>query len=106
MGKYVSLHTHSEFSFLDGYASIKQIADRVKEINGTAVGLTDHGEVSGHIFLEEACKEVGITPIYGMEGYVVDSIEETKEAQFSLLRLGRNLEGSLKPLGNLFSRLH
>lgn len=84
MGKYVSLHTHSEFSFLDGYASIKQIADRVKEINGTAVGLTDHGEVSGHIFLEEACKEVGITPIYGMEGYVVDSIEETKEAKSRL----------------------
>lgn len=78
MRPYVSLHTHSEFSFLDGYSKTDSIAERVSSIGQTAVGLTDHQECSGHVDFEKSCKKLNIKPIFGMEGYLVDNVERVK----------------------------
>lgn len=75
---YVSLHTHSEHSQLDGFSQVEAIVQRAVSLGQSAVALTDHQECSGHIELEKSCKKAGIKPIFGMEGYVVDSIEQTK----------------------------
>ena len=75
---YVSLHTHSEHSQLDGFSQVEAIAHRAASLGQSAVALTDHQECSGHIELEKACQKEGIKPIYGMEGYLVNSIEQTR----------------------------
>lgn len=81
MNKYVALHNHSEYSSLDGYSRVEEMAKRASEIGMTSIALTDHGEVSGHLAFYDACKKLGVNPILGMEGYLVDSIEETRETK-------------------------
>lgn len=66
---YVPLHNHSEFSFFDGYSSPAEMAERAKELNMTAIALTDHGTLNGVVRFVDACNEYGIKPIIGSELY-------------------------------------
>jgi len=72
MDKLVHLHTHSEHSFLDGLSTIQQVVDRVVNLDQSAVAITDHGEVSGHLRLQRAADKSGIKPLFGMEGYFTE----------------------------------
>jgi DNA polymerase-3 subunit alpha len=65
----VPLHQHSHYSIFDGYATIDEILDRVKEIGSDAVALTDHGTVAGHVEFYRKATERGIKPILGIESY-------------------------------------
>ena len=67
---FVHLHVHSEYSLLDGHGSIKDIAMRAKTLNNGAVALTDHGVMYGALEFYEACENIGVKPIIGMEGYL------------------------------------
>ncbi len=66
---YVSLHTHSHFSLLDGMSSPRGIVDRAIELGMHAVGLTDHGSVSAAVQFNEYAIKKGIKPILGSELY-------------------------------------
>jgi len=67
---FVHLHTHSEYSLLDGANRIPDLVARVKELGMDSLALTDHGNLYGAwTFLEEA-KSQGIRPIIGCEAYV------------------------------------
>lgn len=101
----VGLHVHSENSFLDGYASTRAIAQRASKLGQSAVALTDHQEVGGHLMFQKDCLEFGIKPIFGMEGYFVDSVQEAREqkfkpSQFSHITL---LAQNQKGLSNLWA---
>src|SRR6202007_1398000 len=68
--QFVHLHVHTEFSILDGAA---RIADMMKEVSGLgmpAVAITDHGTLHGVYEFFKAAKNVGVTPILGIEAYV------------------------------------
>ena len=78
MSKQVGLHVHSEFSFLDGFSKVTDIARRAKELGQQAVALTDHGECAGHVKFQRACREQDIKPIFGMEGYWIDDISAAR----------------------------
>ena len=67
---FVHLHVHSEYSLLDGFGSIKKLVRRAKELNMPALALTDHGAMYGAIEFFDACAEVGIKPIIGVELYL------------------------------------
>ena len=41
--RYVSLHTHSTFSYGDGYGPVKDHVKRVASLGMTALALTEHG---------------------------------------------------------------
>ena len=69
MSKQVGLHVHSELSTLDGFSKVSDIPKRARELGQQAVGLTDHGECAGHVKFQKACREEGIKPLFGMEGY-------------------------------------
>ncbi|MFN8161316.1 MAG: DNA polymerase III subunit alpha [Solirubrobacterales bacterium] len=68
----VHLHTHSEYSLLDGACKIETMAERAAELGMPALGLTDHGVMNGAVELYKACREHGIRPIIGLEAYLVD----------------------------------
>lgn len=47
MQDFVHLHVHSQYSLLDGQASIKRIVDKASSDGMKAIALTDHGSMFG-----------------------------------------------------------
>lgn len=66
---FVSLHTHTTYSYLDGYESPKAHVARVSELGMKALAFTEHGNVSSHVKLERQATAADIKPIFGMEAY-------------------------------------
>lgn len=77
--KFVGLHNHTDNSFLDGLQRSLVLAKRAHSLGHSAVAINDHQEVGGHLMFQKACQEVGIKPIFGMEGYLVDSVHQARE---------------------------
>lgn len=100
--EFIHLHTHSEYSLLDGAISIANLVKTARAMNLPALALTDHGNMYGSvIFYNEAMKN-GVKPIIGSEMYVAPSSRFSKgnengggiaEAAFHLTLLAKNLEG-------------
>ena len=67
---FVHLHSHTEYSLLDGSNKIKEYVNRVKELGMNAAAITDHGVMYGVIDFYRACKSEGIRPVLGCEVYV------------------------------------
>ncbi|MBI4058027.1 DNA polymerase III subunit alpha [Candidatus Microgenomates bacterium] len=70
MADFVNLHTHTEYSLLDGLARINKLIERVKEYGMRAIAITDHGALYGAIPFYFACINSGVKPIIGVETYV------------------------------------
>lgn len=66
---YVSLHSHTTYSYQDGFAMPEAHVVRVKELGMKALALTEHGNVSSHVQLEKHALKHGIKPIFGLEAY-------------------------------------
>lgn len=79
-GTFVHLHTHSEYSALDGLSTMRELAALAKADANPALAITDHGTCAGHPALQRACDEVGIKPIFGMEAYFIDDRLERPQA--------------------------
>ena len=67
---FVHLHTHSEYSLLDGANRIGDLVRKAKEFEMPALALTDHGCMFGAWTFHKTATKEGITPIVGMEAYV------------------------------------
>jgi DNA polymerase III subunit alpha len=70
---FVHLHTHTEFSLLDGAARIGALFRRAGELGMPALAVTDHGVMFGALDFYEAGVAAGIRPIIGVEAYVAPS---------------------------------
>jgi DNA polymerase-3 subunit alpha len=70
---FVHLHTHTDFSLLDGAIKIKPLAKRAQETGARAVAITDHGNMYGALSFYNTMKGSGIKPIIGMEAYLSKS---------------------------------
>ena len=97
---FVHLHVHTQYSVLDGAASIKKLFEKAKEDGQKALAITDHGNMFGVMeFLETARKSFPeIKPIVGCEFYVArGSRTERKgredQSSFHLILLAKNYEG-------------
>lgn len=92
---HVDLHTHTEYSVLDGLSTCGEAVARAAENGSPALAITDHGNCAGHIQHQDECERVGIKPIFGIETYfqpdrIIRPGEGDKEAQQRLAR-GRHL---------------
>jgi len=67
--QFVSLHTHTTFSYGDGLGMPEEHVKRVADLGMKALAITDHGNVSGYVRLDQAAKAAGIKPIFGLEAY-------------------------------------
>lgn len=72
MADFVHLHVHSEYSLLDGACRIKELVKRVKELDQSAVAVTDHGNMYAAVEFYNECKANKIKPIIGCEVYVAN----------------------------------
>ena len=76
---FVHLHTHTEYSLLDGSNKIKEYVAKVKELGMNAAAITDHGVMYGVIDFYRAARAEGINPILGCEVYVAPNSRFDKE---------------------------
>ncbi|HEY7947830.1 MAG TPA: PHP domain-containing protein, partial [Acidimicrobiales bacterium] len=67
---FAHLHTHTEYSMLDGAARIGDLVDAAVADGQPALGITDHGNMYGVLDFYAACRERGITPVIGTEAYM------------------------------------
>ena len=71
---FVHLHTHSEYSLLDGASTITDIVNKAKEYGFPAAAITDHGMMYGTYAFYKECKKRGVKPIIGCETYCCGGI--------------------------------
>src|SRR5947207_15317097 len=67
---FVHLHTHSEYSLLDGASRVDARFARAGQVDMPALALTDHGVMFGALDFYEAGLRTGVKPILGVEAYV------------------------------------
>ena len=72
MRRYVELHAHSAYSFLDGASSPEELAAAAAVHGYPAVALTDHDGIWGSMEFAHACKGLGVRAITGAELTVDD----------------------------------
>lgn len=70
--RFVHLHTHSEYSPLDGLSMMSEMVAEVVRHGQGALAVTDHGMCAGHPALQKAADEAGIKPIFGIEANFTD----------------------------------
>jgi DNA polymerase-3 subunit alpha len=102
--RFVNLHNHSEYSFLDGYGTPKAFVERAKELDQRAIGITDHGNVSSHYKFSKEAERVGIKAILGCEMYIVQDLAVKDERFYNHITIWAKSQQGLENLYTLVSR--
>ncbi len=104
---FVHLHTHTEYSLLDGSNKIKEYVARVKELGMDSAAITDHGVMYGVIDFYRECKSAGINPVIGCEVYVAPGSKRSRERPLlSSDSAGRKQSGLSEPDENCFDWIY
>jgi len=95
---FCHLHVHTQYSILDGTASIPELLKKAIEDGMRAVAITDHGNMFGiKEFHNEATKR-GIKPILGCEAYVatrnrLSKKDKNLDGSYHVILLAKNHQG-------------
>ncbi len=76
---FVHLHTHSEYSLLDGANRIPDLLDRIQALGMDSLAITDHGNLHGAWSFYAEAKARKIRPILGFEAYVAFGSRHARE---------------------------
>ena len=106
---YVPLHCHTDYSLLDGAASVEKFVAKAVSLGLPALAITDHGNLFGALKFWKECKKKGIKPIVGCELYVAPGSRfektrtEDEKTNHHLVLLARTDEGyrNLRVLSSL-----
>ncbi|MGH8698874.1 MAG: PHP domain-containing protein, partial [Burkholderiales bacterium] len=97
---FVHLHTHSEYSLLDGANRIPDLLARVQALGMDALALTDHGNLHGALAFYAEARARKVRPILGFEAYLAFGSRAVREkptdapaAYSHLVLLARNRAG-------------
>lgn len=95
MGIFFDLHRHTEYSLFDGFGKSINLAKHAKGLGYRALGISDHGTISGLIKHYQACNEVGIKPVMGCEIYFQPKFNKKnpQRKSYHLNLFVKNLQG-------------
>lgn len=104
-----SLHTHSNYSLLDGYSSPEENLKRASELGLKAVAITEHGEVTSWPYYSELkYKYPNVKLLYGIEAYECEDreVKDKNSKYWHLIIIAKNEAGRqavnrLSTLGHL-----
>ena len=71
MPVFSHLHSHTQYSLLDGQASISALMKKAQTDEMPAVALTDHGNMFGAFNFVAEANKYNVKPIVGCEFYMV-----------------------------------
>jgi len=97
---FVHLHTHSEYSLLDGANRIPDLVAHVKRLGMDSLAVTDHGNLHAALAFYGEARRQKIRPILGFEAYLAfgsrkqqQRVASAPAAYSHLVLLARNREG-------------
>ena len=97
---FVHLHTHSEYSLLDGANRIDDLVSHTRRLGMDSLAVTDHGNLHAAWSFYEAARAQKLRPILGFEAYLAFGPRQAREkpswapaAYSHLVLLARNREG-------------
>jgi DNA polymerase-3 subunit alpha len=95
---FCHVHNHTEYSLLDGANRIPDMVKYARELDMSALAITDHGVMFGVMEFYWEAKKAGIKPLIGVEAYVAPQGIHQKRGDgeknaYHLLMLAKNLEG-------------
>ena len=106
---FTHLHTHSEYSLLDGLSRVPDLVARAGELGQQSLAITDHGNLYGAIEFYEDARKHDLNPILGIEAYMAQGSRFSRGAgdrsQFHLTLLAQN-EAGYRNLLKLSSAAH
>ena len=110
MSRFIHLHTHSHYSFLEALPKVPDLVKATLANNMDALGITDAGNIHGAIEFYKLAEKKKIKAIIGVDTYVAprtrhdkDPIADTKRTR--LVLLAENNEG-YKNLLKIISASH
>lgn len=80
--QFVHLHTHTEYSMLDGAAKNSLLFKEVERQGMPAIAMTDHGNMFGAYEFYQLSKNHPVKPIIGIEAYVAPSSRFARVPEF------------------------
>jgi len=96
---FVHLHVHTEYSILDGLATVDELVRKARDFGMQSLAITDHGNMFGALDFYTRCRAQGLKPIIGSEAYVAPRNRfekqgsEGDETSFHLVLLARDETG-------------
>ncbi len=96
---FIHLRVHSQYSILDGTASLSDLVNQAVQEGMSALALTDHGNLFGVVDFYKLCKEAKIKALLGCEFYVAprSRLEKIKipnmRAGYQLTLLAQSQQG-------------
>lgn len=84
---FINLHTHSNYSFLNGAIKIEELVKYAKDLNMPAIALTDTNGMYGLIDFAKLAHDEGIKPILGTY------VDDPQNPELNTILLARNREG-------------
>ncbi|MCX6826499.1 MAG: PHP domain-containing protein [candidate division Zixibacteria bacterium] len=97
---FVHLHTHSQYSLLDGACQLDAVIDLAMHYKMPALAITDHGNLFGVAEFYKKATKAGLKPIIGTEAYVAAGSRFDKKPSgsypdggFHLVLLAKNQTG-------------
>ncbi|QIK54498.1 DNA polymerase III subunit alpha [Dysgonomonas sp. HDW5A] len=91
MEPFIHLHVHSQYSLLDGQASIQRLVDKAKGDGMKALALTDHGSMFGIKEFYNYVKKKN-APVFAEIKKIKAAIAEAKEGSPLLEELNKKLQ--------------
>ena len=76
---FVHLHTHSEYSLLDGANRIPELVAHVKKLGMDSLAVTDHGNMHAAWSFYDEARTRKIRPILGFEAYLAFGPRQARE---------------------------
>lgn len=86
------LHRHDEYSTFDGFGKAKELAELCVEYGYKSLCTTNHGNTNGLIQTYQACKDLGLKAILGVEGYFLPKWKPQTRG-FHLCLIAKDLKG-------------
>ena len=104
---FINLHNHSTYSLLDSTIKLEDMVDKVKQLNQSALAITEHGNVFSAIKLYKLCRDNNIKFIYGCEFYITDDIQikDKNNKYYHLIVLSKTEQGRIN-LNKLLTLAH
>ena len=100
---FAQLHCHhAGGSMLDSVVTSEELAKKASELGHKYLSVTDHGRLSAWFEHQVACKKYNITPVFGIEQYVIpddelvtlnDKGKRVRCKNNHLILLAKNMEG-------------
>lgn len=93
-GEWYHTHAHSSFSVKDSLTPVEDMPKLAKLYGQRAVGLTDHGNMSGAVQFYKSAVKHGVAPMIGVEAYFMPHfVKEKAPKRFHVILLAYTTEG-------------